>query len=313
MKVHKFDNTSVRKTQKPAFTGLISPKYILELRKENTKEAKKILESVLAFNAVLRGAENVNPDKIASELANKFNIHTEFGNNPFFASCTALVVNIFHKLGYAKPPGVVLKDLQGLSYERCIGICAVQSYDNEIYRRFKKDFPIGTVIINSAKNWCDSNMGLNIQEEMIELYKQQHSSTCHFLSPIIHEFFHNAHIKNLQKRFRNSSKIMSKLQKDFKNKNTISFIQQESGKYAATKPCELFAEEMTELVVDSMNPKTLLPDGMIFSMQRLKEPFLIDKLIDACWNGDITQIEKLRQKNNIFKGFIQKIKTYNQN
>ena len=60
----------------------------------------------------------------------------------------------------------------------------------------------------------------------------------------------------------------------------------------------MIAEEMTELVVDSLNPRTLLPDEMIFRMNRLKEPFEMDKLIDACWNGDFKQVETFRRKKN---------------
>lgn len=310
MKIEKFSNVQINKIQSksPVFSGMIPQKYILELQKQNTIEAKKILDSVLAYNAVWRGAQNVNPDKIAKELMDKFKIKVEFGNNPLFASYTALAVNIFHKLGYPKPPGILLKDLRGLSYKNYIGMCAVHPKNDEIYRRFGKDFPVGTVIMNSAKNWGDTNINLNIQEEMIELYKQKHSSTCHFLSPFIHEFFHNLHIKNLQKRFKNSSKIMWKLQKDFQNKDTITFIKKETGKYGATKPCELFAEEMTELVVNSLNPKNLLPNEMIFRIERCKEPILMDKLIDACWNGDTKFLENLCKKDNIFKQLIKKIK-----
>ena len=59
----------------------------------------------------------------------------------------------------------------------------------------------------------------------------------------------------------------------------------------------MVAEEMTELIVDSLNPKTIMPDEMIFKMQRAKEPFQMDVLIDACWRGDVTQIELFRKKN----------------
>ncbi len=309
MKITSFSKTTINKnnSNKPAFAGMIPQKYILELTRQNTPEAKKILESVLAYNATLRGAQNVNPDKIARELANRYNIKTEFGNNPFFASCVGLTVNIFRRLGFPLPPEVLLKDLSGL-YQNYIGLCAVQSYDREIFMKFKKDFPIGTVMMNSCKNWGGSNSGMNIQEELIELFKQNRTPNCHFLSPFIHEFFHCAHIKNLQKRFHNSGSVMRKLQRDFRNKDTISFITKENGKYASTKPCELFAEEMTELVITSMHPKTLLPNEMTFKMARAKEPFLMDKLIDACWNGDIKQVEKLRKKENILDIVLKKLK-----
>lgn len=295
MKINPASTHKINTSNQP-FKGLVSYERLKELASKNTPEAKKMLNSCLGFNTVYRNAESLNPDKIAREMADKFHIRAEFGNNPIVAAFSALSSNIFHKLGFVQPTNVLLKDLSSTGYKNMLGICAVHPYDSELYRKFGKDFPLRSVIINDGKNWY------NIQEEMIELYNIKHSSTPHFLSPFIHEYIHSSHLENLMKRFGNGSKVMSKFQKDYKDKNTIEMIKIETGRYGATKPCETVAEELTELIVDSLNPKTIMPNEMIFKMQRAKEPFLIDKLIDACWNGDVKQVEAFRKKkSNLFE------------
>lgn len=290
MKIAKTQSNSNYKN-KTSFKGLIPTERLKELASKNTPEARKMLHSCLGFNAVYRGAQDLNPDRISREMADKFHINTEFGNNPIVAAFSALTANIFHKLGFAQPTNVLLKNFDGTRYKKMLGVCATNPYDDELYRKFGKDFPLRSVILNEAVNWY------NIQEQMMHLKNLRHSSTGHFLSPCIHEFVHSAHLDNLIKKYGNGSKIMQKFQRDFKNEATISLIKKETGNYGATKPCEMVAEEMTELIVDSLNPKTIMPDEIIFKMQRAKEPFQMDVLIDACWRGDVTQIELFRKKN----------------
>lgn len=62
---------------------------------------------------------------------------------------------------------------------------------------------------------------------------------------------------------------------------------------------------MTELIVDTLNDKTLMPNEMIFKMQRAKEPFNMDFLINACWNGDIAKIELFRKRKNKLIEFLK--------
>ena len=60
---------------------------------------------------------------------------------------------------------------------------------------------------------------------------------------------------------------------------------------------------MTELVVNSINTKTLLPYEFVFKIQQAKEPFVISRLIDAIWKGDVHQVEIFRKNKN----FIQRL------
>lgn len=297
MKIH---NNFNNRQNLPAFNGLVSGKILLDLKKQNTSDSLKLLKSCLGFNAVYRGAEDLNPDKIARDMQNKFKIGTDFGNNPLIAACSALTANIFHKLGYALPSNVYLKDLSKTWYSNTLGICCTSTYDYDILNKFGKNFPLRSVVFNADHNW-DS-----IQDYMINAKRINHSSTGHFLDVFIHEFMHSAHLANLQNRYGNKGKtIMSKFQRNFENKDTIIMIQKETSNYGATKPCEMIAEEMTELIVDSLNPKTLMPDEMIFRMNRFKEPFKMDKLIDACWNGNVEQVEIFRKKRNSLVKFLE--------
>lgn len=298
MKINNIkNNNQYSNKQKNSFKGLIAEKVLQELKKQNTTESLKLLNSCKGFNAVCRGAKNLNPDKIARDMANRFNIGTDFGNNQIVAAFSALTANIFHKLGFALPSNVILKDLSGTRYSNALGICCTNASDYDLLHKFGTNFPLKTVIINSCQNW------FSIQDYMMYAKRINHTSTGHFLDVFIHEFMHSAHLSNLQKRYgKNGSSVMREFQKDFTNKDTIAMIKKETSDYGSTKPCEMIAEEMTELVVDSLNPKTLLPNEMIFRINKLKEPFQMDKLIDACWNGDIKQVEAFREsKNKLFE------------
>lgn len=288
MKITKTE-TNFRRTNSTSFKGVIPQSTINYLANQNTASARKLLNSCLGFNAVYRGAENLNPDRVAREMADKFNINTDFGNNPLVAAFSALTANIFHKLDFAQPTNIYLRNLSRTAYDDCLGLCTVQPYDYELTRKFGS-FPLRSVIMNEAENWG------KIQEEMLRMKGNNHCSTGHFLAPFIHEFIHSAHLKNLNDKHGNGSAVMRKLQKDFKNKDTIALIKTETSNYGSKKPCEMVAEEMTELIVDSLNPKTLRPDELIFKMLRQKENFTMDKLLDACWNGDIKQVEIFRKR-----------------
>lgn len=291
MKIAKQDN-------RPAFKALIPKETLKALARQNTRESRKLLHSCLGFNAVYRGSANVNPDKISRQMQDKFHINTDFGNNPIVAAFSALTANIFHKLGLAKPTNIFLKDLSGTWHSQSIGVCAVHPYDNDLYRKFGVDFPLRSVIMNENFDWY------SLQEKMLYMNSENHLSTGHFLAPFIHEFVHSAHLDNLMKKYGNGSKIMGKFQREFTNKNTISMIKKETSDYGSTKPCEFIAEEMTELITDSLDPRTIMPNEMIFKMARLKEPFSMDRLITACWNGDVAEVEKFRKAKNRLISFL---------
>lgn len=280
-----------QKTNNQNFTGLIPPAQLRALARVNTPQSRKLLNSCLGFNAVYRGAMEVNPDAMARQIADKFQINCDFGNNPLAACFTALTSNIFHKLGFVQPTNVVLRDLSKTrSYKDTLGVCAVHTYDSDMYETFRETFPLRTVIMNSHSDWG------SIQTEMINAKNHNHMSTNHFLAPFIHEFMHSLHFSNLVKRFGAGSVRMAKLQKEFKNKDTIYMLQRETGNYGSTSPCEMFAEEMTELVVDSLSPKTIMPNELVFKMNKMKENFVMDTLMEACWNGDLKTVEKFRKR-----------------
>ncbi len=273
------------------FTGLIPQSQLRELARTNTPQSRKLLNSCLGFNAVYRGAQEVNPDTMARQIEDKFHINCDFGNNPLVACFTALTSNIFHKLRFTQPTNVILKDLSKTrNYKNILGLCSVHPYDDDLYETFGETFPLRSVIMNTTQDWG------SIQSDMIRMRNNNHLSTNHFLAPFIHEFMHSMHFANLVKRFGTGSGKMTKLQREFKNKNTKYMLQRETSQYGSTSPCEMFAEEMTELVVDSLNPRTLMPNEILFKMNRKKESFEMDVLLNACWNGDIKTIENLRKR-----------------
>ena len=193
----------------------------------------------------------------------------------------------------------MLKNLNGTSYQDALGLCVVHIGDKELFKKFNRNLPLRTIIINENIDWS------NIQTKMVLAKLNNDYSTGHFLTTFIHEFMHSAHLDNLMKIFNKDCEyIFSKLQKKYKNLNTICMLNKETSKYGATYPSETVAEEFTELIVNSLNHKTLLPNEMIFKMQWLKEPFLMNKFIRACWDGDVKQVEKFRKDKSNFLSFL---------
>ena len=74
MKIHSHHQKAAN------FKGFIPESTLKALRKQNTQESVSALNSCLGFNAVLKGAYSVNPDKVARELQDKFHINADFGN-----------------------------------------------------------------------------------------------------------------------------------------------------------------------------------------------------------------------------------------
>lgn len=289
-------------TNTKSFKGYIPYSFLNDLRKQNTQLSKQALESCLAHNAVLRGSNNVNLEYLYKQLFEKFGMKCDFEGDKFVGTCVALTANIMHKLGFKLPPGVYFKDLSRTDYASNLGICCTKKYDYSISQKFRADFPFKSVVLNSWHDWDD------IQYNMIEGKRVNHFPTPHFLDVIIHEFVHAAHITDLVDKFgeKEGIKIMGQFVKKISNKQTAQMIKNESTTYAATTPAEMVADEYTELIVNSLNPKTLLPDKMRFEMLRKKEPFLFDKLLDACWKGDVEFVNKHRKNESLIKKWLEK-------
>lgn len=286
----------INQSQNVSFKGLISINQLNKLANTATPEAKKMLKSAIGFNATYRSAEKLNPDKLSQEIADKFEIGTDFGNNPFIAAYSALTINIFKKLGWALPSNIYLKDLSKTNYDDALAICCTSSHDRSIFNKFGRNFPLRSIVFNSRVDWED------IQYIEAQMKKVNHSSTGHFLATPIHEFVHNAHFVRLNQ----NKRIFYKLMKEFEDKDIKALIRKETSNYATTDACELIAEEMSELIVDSLHYKTILPNEMIFKIKRLQEPFMMDKLITAAWNGDYKTIERLRKERKSLFGFLNK-------
>ena len=259
----------IQKHSHISFTGVIPPSTLKTLKMVNTPTYKQLYFNSLSFNAVYKSAQKIDPRMISRDLLQKYGIKSDFNDNPLVAAFSALTANIFHKLHIAQPSNILLKNLKNTAYNDVYGLCIVHPKDDELYRVFKKDFPLKTIILNSDIDWE------NIQQAMIRNKLRKHSSTGHFLTVSIHEAMHSAHCDNIMKIHSNSSSVYRKLQKNYTNKNTLSIVRQETSNYAAKSPSETIAEEFTELIVNSLNYQTLLPNEMIYKMNCLKEPIFM--------------------------------------
>ena len=120
---------------------------------------------------------------------------------------------------------------------------------------------------------------LKSSQNIYKLYKNNLSSSGHFLSQGIHEWCHNIHIdkilktygyegesKDLQNYYNKNLKFhpkglnmiynLSKPINEFHKKREITKYL---GEYASNSTMEFFAEFLTKLITDSINSETLLP------------------------------------------------------
>lgn len=269
----------------PSFKSLISQKQINEIIKntKNPQNIRKYLDSIESYNAFIRGLDRISFNQITDQLYQKYGIETDLKGNKVIAGANALVCNIFQKLGLIKPPALYMRSFpNSQQFSRTYAVTSVHKQMTDFDIAMKERYPLRSVIYNSNIDW-DKLQLMAISEK-----ESGHSSTGHFLHVFLHEFFHNVHADNLYKRFGSEARgsdVFAYLQRKYSKQANIELVKKETGRYGSTNPAETFADEMSERIADSLNPRTLLPDKNPFAFMEFEGRIDFNQMIDDIWQG----------------------------
>ena len=267
---------------------------------------QKILANALpdAYTVGTRAMDKIIQNIDIPAVVNRFNrigVDAYFGSNPqpALAAGCAFTADMFLQMGLKPPTSVYAvsgKKLRGLVRSDVLGFCLPDTSSltkgcTVLEDIFQRKFAPRSVFINSDYKWkvADFNTGFS--------YFMRFHSTPHFLHTFIHEFSHNAHIDHIYRtygyhspnnfgyRVGDGSLFWSKLNDSAALGQFTGEIRKEVSRYATTNPAEMVAENMTELIVKSMDP---------FSLRLTKNPFVnsaavngktVDDIFCRAWAG----------------------------
>lgn len=213
--------------------------------------------------------------EISNQLARK-GIKTDFNGNKVIAWCSNKTVEIFEQLNkkfgmhLALPDGIYVEDFDKLNIPQK----TLASFCNLAPTNLRKTpngrVPAKTLFFNTFETVAQgANQNAkwiydweNIDEIADKNYLIGHSSTDHFLGTFIQEVSHNAHLVRASKKIGGTS-LLEKI-KLFDNEQMAKEYQQKYGKklaqissYALKNPFEAVASDMSKLIAESLDPKTL--------------------------------------------------------
>jgi hypothetical protein len=213
--------------------------------------------------------------EISNRLAKK-GIRTDFKGNKVIAWCSNKTVEIFEQLNkkfgmhLALPDGIYVEDFSKLDIPKN----SLASFCNLVPSNLRKNstdsVPAKTLFFNTFETVAQGanpntkwiyDWG-NINEIADKNYLIRHSSTDHFLGTFIQEASHNAHLVRASKNIGgNSLKDRIKL---FEDEQIVKEYQQKYGKKLAQistnalkNPFEAVASDMSKIIAESLDPKTL--------------------------------------------------------
>ena len=218
--------------------------------------------------------KNTNLLAISDSFA-KRGIPTNFQGNKIIAWCCNKTMEILEHINkvfgqkLALPKGIYVEDFTKMKVPDCnmYGFCNLQP--TELINGSGKIIQSRVIFFNSLKNIADKNNGLSdwncINGLSDKRYAARQSSTNHFLDIFLHEFIHAAHEDRLLGKI--GGKKLMKLINLVEDKGYISKYQSKYGKkisqicdYALSNPFEAVACDMSRVVTNSLNSKTLMPD-----------------------------------------------------
>lgn len=286
------NNVSFKKIITPSdvsFYKSMSKHYISRSNLLTEKEWPFMEKSINAYNAFVKGLDNLDTEKLQNEIYQKMNVPAKFDGNKDLAGLVSLALNIFKKLGLPLPKSISTGVLPS-------NIRAIHRPDT------------GAVVFNSKYNWS------NIQNDMIMERFGEHVSTPHFLRNQLHEFMHNVHssslnlmakgqeivhnsvynkwLKNILSKPNFREKLFDEAGMPIKNDDLAYFIKNNLSSYGAEKPCEAVADYGAKLIAESLDSKTLLPRYNPFAKDNnTSDPYLI-KVMDEFLVGNFKKAQK---------------------
>ena len=246
------------------------------------------------FRQVETMAKNLDIGRVSAHMQ-KLGIENNFEGNKIVAACSALTTNIFLKLGFKPPTGVFVTPFKKLSSDlnNALGFCmpdTSQYCAPQLEKLYGRRFNIRSVFFNSDINWN------NLQKDVDLGRATNHASTAHPLHTFLHEFVHNVHIDHIYKKFGfskpnnlgyksgNGEQILARLQ-GMPLVTHKQAVKTTVSDYGTKDPIELVAENMTDLIVDSLNPYSLRPQKNPFTFSAFLNGKTVDEIFKRAWHG----------------------------
>lgn len=213
--------------------------------------------------------------EISNRLAKK-GINTNFNGNKVVAWCGSKTVEIFEQLNkrfgthLALPDGIYVEDFDKLNIPQKTLASFCNLAPSNLRKNSNDIVPAKTLFFNTfetvAQSASQNTKWIYNWENIDEIadinYLIGHSSTDHFLGTFIQEASHNAHLVRVSKKIGGDS-LVEKI-KLFDNEQTTKEYLQKCGKKLAQistcalkNPLEAVASDMSKIIAESLDPKTL--------------------------------------------------------
>lgn len=217
-------------------------------------EVKQHLKSKQTFGngltpKIRSAIEQVNIADIEKSFYKDYRVDAAINGSKFYAFGFAVTLNIFEELTekFHLPFGALPPSLN--VYEK----------KQLIFPNFPDNFciPKGGLILKNQQPFARRSIFMKkrdditkIDQEISKAYQAQKRSSGHFLSNIIHEWWHNVHLCSQKGKFNDNINPDRVFRKD---------IQTVLGSYAANScsKMEIFAETMTKLLIQVLDSETL--------------------------------------------------------
>ena len=275
---------------------------IIFIRFENIMRISNELNKHAVFKAGLtpqirREISKIDTKALEKEFA-EINVDCRLKENKAIAGIIAICTNLLND-GYEKyslpvsylPPSIYVYNTKELiKPEICTGFCIS---DARKVLKNEKPFDVSSIFIKNQKDSLDEIDNLSELDYLSKLHTSNH-----FIQYVLHEFFHAIHFNSIFQRFgyEGESPFAKELYKnpsiehpqglhaiDKLSHPMISLyknfsIYKNFGLYSTISKIELFADAMTKMFTDSINPDNLSLD--LNPMDLLKNyPKFVQKFI----------------------------------
>lgn len=250
--IFSFQNNSFRpQKQKLAFGAGLTPKMMREIKQTDPLEisrrfARKNIPATFNGDQTLAWLCGKCADIIEylKRFGHEWHLPTEIGIEDF----VNLNVDDIAMTGFCNPAPTFLRKNSTL-------VTPAKAIFFNTFETVRKQIP-------KDRQWLYDWRNINAIAD--ENYANKYFSTGHFLTDILHEFIHPAHESRMQSRL--SGKEVIERIKLAKSEQKAEEYRIKYGdrisqicNYALENPLEAIACDMTRVIVDSLNPETLMP------------------------------------------------------
>lgn len=224
-----------------------------------------------------------NAFKIETELAKK-GVRAEFNNNSFVAESVKKTCLLFEEL------------FKGLKLPEIVDFKSLGKDNKDTYGQHSAFYH--EIDINSDNDCFKSKKALSreMQQYRRFFYMPEWLSTSHYLHPFIHEFAHNAHYRNIEKRGNDYAWGWMSVE-TLPNSIAKLITKFKLSKYANYNIKELMAERITKDICKHLNSEDVFKGNKknmdyshVFDNQwncRYSTPqAYLDYYVQQIWNGD---------------------------